>query len=97
MNQVTPIEVLGDETELYKNILVALDSSDHANRGMTEAAWDGSNGEMGSRHTMTSWYWLLLTPPAGPRPAVFALIVIALIVSGELAWVRSASRSNKER
>ena len=38
MNQVTPIEVLGDETELYKNILVALDSSDHANRGMAEAA-----------------------------------------------------------
>jgi nucleotide-binding universal stress UspA family protein len=26
------------ETELYKNILVALDSSDHANRGMAEAA-----------------------------------------------------------
>jgi len=38
MNQVTPIEVLGDVTELYKNILVALDSSDHANRGMAEAA-----------------------------------------------------------
>ena len=62
------------------------------------AAWDGSNGEMGSRHTMTGWYWLLLKPPAGPRPAVFALIVIALIVSGELAWARSAShRKGAER
>ena len=61
------------------------------------AAWDGSNGEMGSRHTMTSWYWLLLKPPAGPRPAVFALLVIALIVGGELAWARSASQSNRER
>jgi DMSO reductase family type II enzyme heme b subunit len=24
------------------------------------ANWDGSNGEVGSRHTLTSWYWLLL-------------------------------------
>ena len=26
------------------------------------ANWDGSNGEMGSKHTLTSWYWLLLPP-----------------------------------
>ncbi len=26
------------------------------------ASWDGSNGEVGSRHTLTSWYWLLLPP-----------------------------------
>lgn len=26
------------------------------------ANWDGSNGEKGSRHTLTSWYWLLLPP-----------------------------------
>lgn len=24
------------------------------------ANWDGSNGEVGSKHTLTSWYWLLL-------------------------------------
>ena len=24
------------------------------------ANWDGSNGEIGSKHTLTSWYWLLL-------------------------------------
>ena len=24
------------------------------------ANWDGSNGEKGSRHTLTTWYWLLL-------------------------------------
>ena len=55
------------------------------------AAWDGSNGESESRHTMTTWYWLLLKPPAGSRPAIFALIVIALIFSGEFAWARSAA------
>ncbi len=56
------------------------------------AAWDGSNGESGSKHTMTSWYWLLLRPPAGPKPAIFALIVVLVILTGELAWARSASR-----
>jgi hypothetical protein len=24
------------------------------------ANWDGSNGERRSRHTLTTWYWLLL-------------------------------------
>ncbi len=26
------------------------------------ANWDGNNGEIGSKHTLTSWYWLLLPP-----------------------------------
>jgi len=26
------------------------------------ANWDGSNGETGSRHTLTTWYWLVLPP-----------------------------------
>ena len=30
------------------------------------ANWDGSNGEKGSRHTLTTWYWLILPPPADP-------------------------------
>ncbi len=25
------------------------------------ANWDGSNGEVGSKHTLTSWYWLILS------------------------------------
>lgn len=28
--------------------------------------WDGVNAEAGSRHTFTSWYWLLLEPEANP-------------------------------
>lgn len=30
------------------------------------ANWDGSNGEEGSKHTLSSWYWLLLPPPNNP-------------------------------
>ncbi len=26
------------------------------------ANWDGSNGEVGSKHTLTTWYWLVLPP-----------------------------------
>ncbi len=26
------------------------------------ANWDGNNGEVGSRHTLTPWFWLLLPP-----------------------------------
>jgi hypothetical protein len=56
------------------------------------AAWDGSNSETGSKHTLTTWYWLLLTPPRGKRPYVGALAVILLIAAGELFWLRSAHR-----
>jgi DMSO reductase family type II enzyme heme b subunit len=56
------------------------------------AAWDGSNSEAGSKHTMTTWYWLLLTPPRGMTPYIGALAVILLIAAVELLWVRSASR-----
>jgi DMSO reductase family type II enzyme heme b subunit len=55
------------------------------------SAWDGSNGEKGSRHTMTTWYWLLLEPPKGNRP-LFAALAVFLIVLGALVWwARSAS------
>jgi DMSO reductase family type II enzyme heme b subunit len=56
------------------------------------AAWDGSNGESGSKHTMTTWYWLLLVPPAGSKPYLAGLIAIVLLVGGEFWWLRSARR-----
>lgn len=62
------------------------------------AAWDGSNSETGSRHTMTTWYWLLLKPPTGMRPYFAALAIIMLIGAGEFWWVRSAaSRRSKSQ
>jgi DMSO reductase family type II enzyme heme b subunit len=29
---------------------------------MSFANWDGNNGEVGSKHTLTTWFWLLLPP-----------------------------------
>lgn len=54
------------------------------------AAWDGSNGEKGSKHTMTTWYWLLLKPATGTKPLVAALLVMCLLAGGLLWWARSA-------
>jgi DMSO reductase family type II enzyme heme b subunit len=55
------------------------------------AAWDGSNNsEKASKHTMTTWYWLLLKPATGSRPLVTALVVAALFLGGLLWWARSA-------
>ena len=55
------------------------------------AAWDGSNGETGSRHTITTWYWLLLEPPTGLRPYLVAILVFFVIGAGEFWWARSAA------
>ncbi len=30
------------------------------------ANWDGNNGEIGAKHTLTTWYWLVL--PSQPNP-----------------------------
>jgi DMSO reductase family type II enzyme heme b subunit len=36
------------------------------------ANWDGSNGEVGSKHTLTTWYWLML-PPETDMTKVYGL------------------------
>ena len=58
------------------------------------AAWDGSNSEKGSRHTMTPWYWLLLKPAVGARPVIFAVIVMLLVFAVLLWWQRTASQAS---
>lgn len=57
------------------------------------AAWDGSNGERDSKHTLTPWYWLLLAPKADSTPAMaggFAAFSIFLIL---LWWFRTKQKA----
>lgn len=57
-------------------------------------AWDGSNGERGTKHGLTTWYWLLLSPSTGSTP-LLAAIAVALLVGGMLVWWgRSAAGRN---
>ncbi|HIP52796.1 MAG TPA: c-type cytochrome, partial [Chromatiales bacterium] len=54
------------------------------------ANWDGSNGEVGSKHTLTTWYWLFL-PPAFDYAEVYGLpsgIALLVFLAG-LMLVRS--------
>ncbi len=60
------------------------------------SAWDGSNSEKGTRHTLTTWYWLLLKPPSGSKPYVVALVVVLLIGAGEVWWARGATARRRE-
>ncbi len=61
------------------------------------ANWDGSNGEVGSRHTLTSWYWLVLPPEADMArivgvPALVAIIIFAAL----LLLVRTQRKQARE-
>lgn len=56
------------------------------------AAWDGTNGEKGSKHTMTTWYWILLKPKAGMNVYVVPIIIMLVVFGAELLWLRSASK-----
>lgn len=59
------------------------------------AAWDGSNfSEKGSRHTMTTWYWLLLKPSTGVMPIIMALVIAGLFAGALLWWARNAATGN---
>ena len=44
------------------------------------ANWDGNNGEIGSRHTLTPWYWLLL-PPDTNHTLVYGAPLGAVVLS----------------
>jgi len=59
------------------------------------AAWDGSNSEAGSRHTMTTWYWMLMKPAPSSTPLILALLVGGLLFGGLLWWARGASRKEE--
>ena len=59
------------------------------------ANWDGSNGEVRSKHTLTTWYWLIL-PPEADMTRVIGLPLgssLLLFVLGLLLVRQQRSRS----
>jgi len=57
------------------------------------ANWDGNNAEVGSRHTFTNWYWLLLPPETNlaALTGIPAGLAVATFLGG-LALIRSQRR-----
>jgi len=61
------------------------------------ANWDGNNGEAGSKHTLTPWFWLLL-PPDTDYALVYGSSLgttLAFLLAG-FALVRSERRKRPE-
>ena len=44
------------------------------------ANWDGSNGEVGPKHTLTTWYWLVLPPETDMTKVIGIPLGIALMI-----------------
>ncbi|MBC8269408.1 MAG: c-type cytochrome [Rhodospirillaceae bacterium] len=59
------------------------------------ANWDGSNSESGTKHSRTTWYWLLLKPANSAKPYILALIVAGIIFGGLLWWAKAARRNGE--
>jgi DMSO reductase family type II enzyme heme b subunit len=59
------------------------------------ANWDGSNSETGTKHTRTTWYWLLLKPADSAKPYILALIVAAFIFGGLVWWAKNAAKDQE--
>lgn len=55
------------------------------------AAWDGSNSEVGTKQTLTTWYWILLKPTAGSGPLLGGLGVFLLLVAALFWWGQRAT------
>lgn len=60
------------------------------------ANWDGSNEEVGSKHTMTTWYWLLLVPETGSQVVTYPAGVFLILVIGQLALAAQLRRKHKK-
>ena len=62
------------------------------------ANWDGSNGEAGSKHTLTTWYWLILPPQTNLTYVLgIPLLMIILSIMAGLIAVRSQRKLSKSR
>jgi DMSO reductase family type II enzyme heme b subunit len=56
------------------------------------AAWDGSNGEVGTRCSVSTWYYLLLEKPASNKPYILGLVGALLTMAIQFGARRSALR-----
>ncbi len=71
-------QVLMKRPRLSPNSDVAFDEGQFI--PISFANWDGSNGEKGSKHTLTTWYWLMLPPELDVMKVYGLPVGIALLV-----------------
>ncbi|MBI2559695.1 MAG: c-type cytochrome [Planctomycetes bacterium] len=49
------------------------------------SVWDGSNGEVGNRMSISSWYYLILSTPANILVYMYSIVAVGMV--GGLEWV----------
>src|SRR5258705_2091371 len=57
-------------------------------------AWDGSNGEHGTRMAVSTWYFLALDEPTPARVFISPVIAMALTLALGMLMVRRQQRTN---
>ncbi|MEE9295830.1 MAG: c-type cytochrome [Phycisphaerae bacterium] len=60
------------------------------------AAWDGSNGESGTRCSISSWYWFLLKPRGSAAPYAYALLAFVMIGLGEFLLIKRLRENQQD-
>ncbi len=77
----------GQYRAVFKRALTTPDKNDLQFKPMqfipiAFSAWDGSNGDVDSKRSISAWYYLLLKPPDPPTryiyPTIFAILVIGI-------------------
>lgn len=60
------------------------------------AAWDGSRGERGSRHSLSTWYWLILEPPTPVKVYVYPPLAF-VITGGLMFWLSRREMNSRQK
>jgi len=60
-------------------------------------AWEGSNGETGTRMSLSSWYSLLIEKPVPASVYLYSGIAMVATALGEWALVRRARKNNSNK
>ena len=61
------------------------------------ASWDGANNDLGGRHNVAPWYYLILLTPESKDIYVYIALAVIMAVGGELWFVARLRRRFREK
>ncbi|MBT4159819.1 MAG: c-type cytochrome [Gammaproteobacteria bacterium] len=62
---------------------------------MAFAVWDGSNSETETKHTLTTWYWMLPESSSTALPFIGAILALLIVIGLEMLWLRAGARKRE--
>lgn len=92
----------GQYRAVFKRALTTPDKNDLQFKPMefipiAFSAWDGSNGDVDSKRSISAWYYLLLKPPDSPTRYIYPTIFAFLLIGFELWIVRRYKKSKSDK